>query len=141
VTKNGASCGDFILLWALDTFKHYRPQWIHNSPSGFVDGLNTIWPSCCSPPAPHTSSPPPGFPYLLLILKFGTHFSKFFLPWIWTTECIFWSFRGIWTRKTSENTFRSLFLVEHISSLVSTFNHDQFKLSIIIVKLLKMIKI
>jgi hypothetical protein len=50
---------------------------------------------------------PSGFPFLPLILKFGTRFPKFFLPWIWTSECIFRSFRRIWTRKTSENTFRS----------------------------------
>jgi hypothetical protein len=39
--------------------------------------------------------------------KLRNAFSKFFLPWIRTSECIFWSFRWIWTRKTSENTFRS----------------------------------
>jgi hypothetical protein len=29
------------------------------------------------------------------------------LPWRQTSEYIFWSFRRIWTKKTSKNTFRN----------------------------------
>jgi hypothetical protein len=39
--------------------------------------------------------------------KLQNAFFEVFLPWIRTSENIFWSFRGIWTRKTSKNTFRS----------------------------------
>jgi hypothetical protein len=58
-------------------------------------------------PPPMTLFPPPGFPFLPLVLNFGTRFPKFFLHWRRTSECTFRSFQQIWTRKTSENTFRS----------------------------------
>jgi hypothetical protein len=40
----------------------------------------------------HTHIPLPNIPIFLLVKKFGTHFSNFCLPWIWTSERVFRNF-------------------------------------------------
>jgi hypothetical protein len=56
---------------------------------------------------PHTSFSPLEFPFLPLVLNFGTRFLNFFLPWTQTSEHISRNFWRIWTRKTSISKFRS----------------------------------